>query len=77
MNILETINDPSNMGLQIFLLALAGLRIYLEIIKFNFESMPLTARMFKGQNQSKKFHRMGLYLSIGFILTLAPGFIFK
>lgn len=72
MNILELINDPSNMGLQIFLVALAGFRIYLEIIKFDFHALPMTKSLFNDPQRSAKFHKVGLYLSIGFILTMAP-----
>lgn len=72
MNILDLINDPSNMGLQIFLVALAGFRIYLEIIKFDFHTLPMTKSFFANAERSAKFHKMGLYLSIGFILTMAP-----
>lgn len=77
MSILEAINDPSNTTLQIFLMSLAGFRIYLEIIHFKLESLPMTKSLWKNSEQGKKFHRMGLYLSMGFILTLAPGFIFS
>lgn len=76
MSILEAINDPSNTALQIFLLSLAGFRIYLEIIRFNFEELPMTKIIFRASDSSKKFHRMGLYLSVGFILTSAPSFLF-
>ncbi len=72
MNILDLINDPSNMGLQIFLVALAGFRIYLEIIKFDFHTLPMTKSLFSNAERSAKFHKVGLYLSIGFILTMAP-----
>jgi hypothetical protein len=72
MNILDLINDPSNMGLQIFLVALAGFRVYLEIIKFDFQSLPMTKTLMSNPERSAKFHKVGLYLSIGFILTMAP-----
>lgn len=77
MSILEAINDPSNTTLQIFLLSLAGFRIYLEIIRFKFHALPVTKGIFKSSEQSERFHRVGLYLSVGFILTLAPGLIFS
>lgn len=77
MSILEAINDPSNTTLQIFLLSLAGLRIYLEIIRFKFEALPMTKSIFKTSVQSERFHKVGLYLSVGFILTTAPSLIFS
>jgi len=55
------------------LLVLAVFRVYLECISFNFESLPLTQRIMA--NNAKKFHRMGLYFSIGFIVLFAPSFI--
>ena len=75
MSILEAVNDPSNQTLQLSLLIFAGLRVYLEIIQFNFERLPLTKTLAKNEEHAKKFHRWGLYVSIGFILTLAPQFL--
>ncbi len=75
MSILEAINDPSNTTLQIFLLTLAGLRIYLEIIRFKFEEMPVSKALFKSSDMLVRFHRTGLYLSVGFIITLAPSLL--
>ncbi len=77
LNLLNAINDPSQIELQIFFLAMAGFRIYLEIIKFNFLSLPLTKAVFSSEERSQRFHKIGLYLSIFFILTLAPNFIFR
>lgn len=51
-------------------LSLAVFRVYLEIINFDFTSLPLTNRIVK-QN-AKSFHRFGLYISIGYIILFAP-----
>lgn len=52
---------------------LSLLRIYLEVIKFDFEKLPLTKLVFK--NKQKTFHKWGLYLSIGQILFFIPRMI--
>ena len=44
-------------------LAIAVLRIYLEVVSFDFASLPVTARMMNPE-QAKKFHKMGFYFSI-------------
>ncbi|MBC7714186.1 MAG: hypothetical protein H7177_12655 [Rhizobacter sp.] len=67
----------SNQWLNILLLIAAVARVYLEIIKFDFASLPLTKGMFKGDNeQAKKFHRTGLLLSLGYIVLSAPFTLF-
>lgn len=60
---------------QIFLLILALFRVYLEVINFQFEKLPLTRKLIQihGDDISMlKFHRYGLYFSIGYILLTAP-----
>jgi len=61
------------------LMCLAGFRIYLEIIGFDFSVLPMTKKL--GQMGSpdylKRFHRMGLIFSIGFIILFAPNLIFS
>lgn len=54
-------------------LILAVGRVYLEVISFKFESLPLTSRIMKSNAQ--KFHRTGLYFSIGYIIFFAPTFL--
>ena len=67
----------SNQWLNIFLLVAAVLRVYLEVIKFDFASLPLTKGMFKGNvDEAKKFHRTGLFLSLGYIVLSAPFTLF-
>ena len=67
--ILPTILDGSNQTFTIFLLFFACLRIYLELIDFPFERLPLTKNLL-GEN-AKSFHRMGLIFSVGYILLFA------
>lgn len=67
----------SNQWLNIFLLVAAVMRVYLEIIKFDFASLPLTKGMFRGNtDDARKFHRTGLYLSLGYIVLSAPFTLF-
>jgi hypothetical protein len=66
--------DFLNDSLFIFItLSLAVFRVYLECINFDFKSLPLTQRVV-GQN-AHKFHRTGLYFSIGYIIFFAPSFL--
>lgn len=64
---IEFFNDPK---IVLVCLCLATLRIYLEIIGFNFSKLPITAKVM--ENSGKKFHKTGLYFSIGYILLFAP-----
>ena len=56
------------------LMCLAGVRIYLEIMGFDFLKLPLTKSLAErgGHENLKRFHRMGLIFSIGFIVLFAP-----
>jgi hypothetical protein len=67
----------SNQWLNIFLLIAAVMRVYLEIIKFDFAKLPMTKGMFSGnEEQARKFHRSGLLLSLGYIVLSAPFTLF-
>ncbi|AUN98203.1 hypothetical protein DOM21_10210 [Bacteriovorax stolpii] len=67
----------SNQWLNIFLLIAALFRVYLEIIKFDFAALPLTRGMFQGdEDRARKFHRSGLFLSLGYIVLSAPFTLF-
>ena len=59
------------------MLVAAVFRVYLEIIKFDFSELPLTKGMFKEARDAKKFHRNGLYLSLGYIVLSAPFTLFS
>lgn len=60
------------------LMFLASLRIYLEVIGFDFNALPMTKALSKNSSadQLKGFHRMGLIFSVGFIVLFAPSLIF-
>lgn len=66
-----------NQWLNIAMLLMAVLRVYLEIIKFDFAELPLTKGMFKTKEEAFKFHRNGLYLSLGYIVLSAPFTLFS
>jgi hypothetical protein len=59
-------------------LMLCGLRVYLEIIQFDFTRLPMTKQMNQswGAERAQNFHRFGLYVSVGFIILFAPEFVF-
>lgn len=76
-DIVNDVNGAGNQWLNIFLLIVAIFRVYLEIIKFDFSTLPITNGMFKGdKEQANKFHRNGLYLSLGYIVLSAPFTLF-
>ena len=54
-------------------LILAVLRIYIEVVQFKFEKLPITSRF--GKDKGMRFHRMGFYFSVGYFLLFAPGFL--
>lgn len=64
---------------QVFVLiclTLAVFRIYLEVVHFDFDRLPLTRLMAQGAGvqTAKQFHRFGLYCSIGYVLLFGPTF---
>lgn len=71
-DIVSAFQGPSNQWLNIALLLIALLRVYLEIIKFNFAQLPVTKAVFKTEEEAKKFHRTGLYFCLGYIVLSAP-----
>ncbi len=76
-DIVNGFGNGSNDWLNILLLILACFRVYLEIIKFDFQALPLTSGMFQGDKEkAQKFHRHGLYLSLGYIVFSAPFTLF-
>lgn len=64
---------------QVFVLIclmLAVFRVYLEVVQFDFEKLPMTKLMVRTAHPhaARDFHRMGLYFSIGYILLFGPTF---
>jgi hypothetical protein len=55
---------------------LAVMRIYLEVINFDFQRLPLTNRLMSHE-QSHRFHKMGFYFSLGYFITFAPSLLFS
>ncbi len=76
-DILSVNGLPSNQWVNIGMLLVAVFRVYLEIIKFDFAELPLTKGMFKTKEEAFKFHRNGLYLSLGYIVLSAPFTLFS
>lgn len=61
-------NDPLIITIG---LALAVLRIYLEVISFDFARLPVTSRLMP-KEQAARFHKMGFYFSLGYFIMFAP-----
>ncbi len=70
-DIVNLINPSANQWVNIFFLLLATLRIYLELIQFQFSELPITKGMLN-KEQSVKFHRTGFYFSVGYLILFAP-----
>ncbi|MCK5072673.1 MAG: hypothetical protein KAQ98_04550 [Bacteriovoracaceae bacterium] len=77
MNILGGIAETGNWGGIPILLILATIRIYLEVIGFDFNELPLTKLVAgrAGADFSGNFHKMGLVFSVGYIVFFAPFYL--
>ncbi len=67
----------SNQWLNIAMLIIALLRVYLEVINFDFAELPMTRGMFKDKVDAQKFHKQGFYLCLGYIVFSAPFTLFS
>ncbi len=76
MDILNITLGESNDLFTASILALACFRVWLEIMGFDLNRLPLTKLL--GQQidgASTRFHRFGLWMSIGTIVFTAPSFL--
>jgi hypothetical protein len=75
MDIVNILDSTSNQTFAVTLLSLAVFRVYLEVIRFDFAKLPITRNLGKVNTPERlvKFHRMGFYFSVGYILLFAPG----
>lgn len=64
---IEFFNDPRFI---LVCLCLATFRVYLEVIGVDFKKLPVTSKAFG--ERAAKFHKTGLYLSVGYIALFAP-----
>ena len=58
---------------QIFILVcltMSVIRIYLEVIKFNFAQLPMTNSL--PSKSVQKIHKFGFYMSVGYFMLFAP-----
>lgn len=76
-DIVNVFEGGSNQWLNIAMLVAALLRVYLEIIKFDFAQLPLTKGMFKTADEARRFHKSGLYMCLGYIVLSAPFTLFS
>jgi hypothetical protein len=76
MSHLLTTNLDTSILIALMLLAIA--RIYLEILGFNWSMLPMTKSLGNkvGTERMYRFHKMGLYFSIGFVVLFAPELLF-
>lgn len=77
--ILTATGGPGNEVTVVILLSLACFRIYLEVIGFDFNALPITRFMSgtRSCEQLARFHRLGFYFSVGYVLLWAPGILFS
>ena len=56
---------------------LACVRIYLEIIGFDFQRLPITKALSSqlGGKKMQGYHKFGLYISIGYVILFSPGIL--
>ena len=71
-NTITSLLDASNFSFGLSLLAVY--RVYLELVDFDFNSLPLTKNISQkfGNSYSQGIHKFGLYMSVGYILFHAP-----
>lgn len=61
---------------QTFILAcliLSVIRIYLEVVGFNFANLPITQKLPK--HTGVAIHKWGFYMSVGYFVLFAPEFL--
>jgi hypothetical protein len=59
-----------NQYLILTCLILSVVRIYLEVVKFNFAKLPITKSL--PLETQVKIHKLGFYLSVGYFLLFSP-----
>lgn len=76
MDILNITLGESNDVFTATILALACFRVWLELVGFDFNRLPLTKALGQRiEGASQRFHRFGLWMSVGTIIFTAPGFL--
>jgi hypothetical protein len=75
-NIVNLFGIEANQWINVTCLILASLRVYLEIIGFEFQKLPITQSMM-GDKEAQKFHRSGLYICVGYIILFGPSTLFS
>ena len=77
MNILHKMIETNNETVILICLILAVFRVYLEVIRFNFNELPITKLLSDrlGRTYGANIHRFGLILSVGYILLFSPYYI--
>lgn len=65
--------EGSNQEFIILCLILAVARVYLEVIRAPLGKLPLSSKLLG--ERAEGFHKMGLYVSLGYIVLFAPGIL--
>lgn len=73
MNNIDLLASLDNRTFQLLFLIIAVFRIYLEVIGFKFDKLPVTKILFR--DNAIKFHKMGFYFSLGYFILFAPSFL--
>ncbi len=75
-NILQNNQETYNESFILICLILAVFRIYLEVINFDFSTLPITKSIGDkmGTSASQNIHKAGLFFSTGYIVLFAPYF---
>jgi hypothetical protein len=76
---LNLFDFASNETFIVITLYFAVMRIYLELISFKFDKLPLTKLMSKryGNTRLTNIHKTGLIFSVGYVLLFAPPILFS
>lgn len=76
MDILNISVGESNEVFTASILALACFRVWLEVIGFDFNQLPLSRALGRQVNgASDRVHKFGLWMSVGTIIFTAPSFL--
>jgi hypothetical protein len=62
-----------NQTFILFCLILSVMRIYLEVVGFNFARLPITNKM--PEHTGRAIHKWGFYMSVGYFVLFAPEFL--
>ncbi|EQC48592.1 hypothetical protein [Bacteriovorax sp. DB6_IX] len=76
-NIVDSFIHPSNQTFIAIIVALSGLRVFIEFTPLVPENWPISKKWSQrvGRAHVEKFHKTGLYICIGQIILWAPNLL--